>query len=301
VSAEVFIYLVVGILFGVGLRHFIPTINDFFKNRHATIVKKTDENTVELSQTEPNAESLRKTHENEKFKALTTLASGLAHELKNPLSAILGSASLIREYVGDSNSDKVNVQVETVHRHIQRIVTILDRLLEFAQSQKSLEFHEVDILTSLNNSLLTLESELKNKSIQVLIESDANTRVMGNPSQIEIVFNNLMTNSIHAFAEVENFQYGTIRIDIQNKGDLLVVNFSDNARGMSEECRLRLFEPFYTVKAVGKGTGLGMSIVLGIMNAHNAQIQVNSEPGTGTQFQLVFQKQRSQMTEFKAA
>ena len=234
-------------------------------------------------------ENLRRTQEqllhSEKMAAVGQLISGVAHELNNPLTAILGYSQLLTASAemgprGVEYTDKLYKQAQRTHRIVQN-------LLSFARQHKP-ERIAVQLNQVLEDTLALRDYDLRMKNIRVHMELAPDLPMTSaDPHQLQQVFLNMVNNAVDAMLEGSND--GDLWVRSSVKGDRLLVEFTDNGPGVREP--LRVFDPFYTTKPVGKGTGLGLSICYGIITEHDGIIRVrNVEPrGASFTIELPFQ------------
>ncbi len=211
--------------------------------------------------------------QSEKMSAIGQLIAGVAHELNNPLTAILGYAQLLEaekletramEYVG-----KVFKQAQRTHRVVQN-------LLSFARQRKP-EKQDFDVVKVLDEALLLRDYDMKVSSIKLQREIETDVpAVSGDPHQLEQVFLNIINNALDAMLEGEQ---RSLRVRVHASGENVIVEFHDSGPGLTEPSRI--FEPFYTTKSVGKGTGLGLSICYGIVKEHGGEISARNAEGGG--------------------
>ncbi|MDO8578926.1 MAG: ATP-binding protein [Dehalococcoidales bacterium] len=207
------------------------------------------------------------------------LVSGVAHELNNPLTSVLGFSDILlqKELPNDIRSD-----LEIVNSEAKRTALIVKNLLTFARQQP-----QQKTLLDVNEPLQTV-LQLRGHSQRannITTETHLAKRlppVLANISQIEQVFLNIIVNAEQAMIEAHN--KGTLKIYSEHRGDFVRVTVTDDGPGISRENMSRLFTPFFTTKEIGKGTGLGLSISQGIILEHGGRIWAESEPGKGTTF-----------------
>jgi len=213
----------------------------------------------------------------EKMSALGQLAGGLAHEINNPLSGILGLTQLVLE---KTPPDTQNHQdLKDIEKAVFRCKKIITSLLSFARQEKTrMEPLSVNEVIEETLTLCARQMELKRIKIERSF-SDGLPLVSGDFQQLMQVFLNLLTNARDAMAES-----GTITVSTRRSGPWVEVSIADTGAGIPEEILGRIFDPFFTTKPVGKGTGLGLSVCLGIINKHNGTISAHSAPGQGTVF-----------------
>jgi two-component system NtrC family sensor kinase len=225
-------------------------------------------------------EDLRRTQEqllqSEKMSAVGQLISGVAHELNNPLTAILGYAQLLDGAGLDPRSADY---VRKLFKQAQRTHRVVQNLLSFARQRKP-QKQEVDLRKVLEESLTLREYDLKvnNVSLEREIPDDLPS-VVADPHQLEQVFLNVINNALDAM--VEGSGSGVLKVRVFKKDAYVCVEFDDSGPGIKDPSRI--FDPFYTTKSVGKGTGLGLSICYGIVKEHGGEIVArNREEGGAT-------------------
>jgi two-component system NtrC family sensor kinase len=225
-------------------------------------------------------EDLRRTQEqllqSEKMSAVGQLISGVAHELNNPLTAILGYAQMLEGAGLDHRSADY---VRKLFKQAQRTHRIVQNLLSFARQRKP-QKQEVDLGRVLEESLTLREYDLKvnNVTLEREIPEDVPS-VVADPHQLEQVFLNVINNALDAI--VEGSGSGLLKVRVFRKDAFVCVQFDDSGPGFKDPARI--FDPFYTTKSVGKGTGLGLSICYGIVKEHGGEIVArNREEGGAT-------------------
>ncbi len=219
--------------------------------------------------------------QSEKMAAVGQLISGVAHELNNPLTAILGYSQLLQaeELTNSRGSD----YIEKLYKQAQRTHHIVQSLLSFARQHKP-ERKSVNLNQILEDTLILREYDMKLNSIRIHREFQPNLPVTtGDFHQLQQVFLNIVNNAVDAL--VERGGNGEIWIRTALAGNRLRVEITDNGPGVKDPHRV--FDPFYTTKPVGKGTGLGLSICYGIVKEHGGEIQVRNSPPRGATFAIV--------------
>jgi PAS domain S-box-containing protein len=223
-------------------------------------------------------EDLRKTQEqllqSEKMSAVGQLIAGVAHELNNPLTAILGYAQLLET---EGLNTRAQDYVSKLFKQAQRTHRVVQNLLSFARQRKP-QRDEVDIRKVLDETLALRDYDLKINNIRVDRDLPSEPAlVAADPHQIEQVFLNIINNSVDAI--LETGRTGKLKIRISCQGGHVCTQFTDDGAGIKDP--KRIFDPFYTTKSVGKGTGLGLSICYGIVKEHGGDITANNAPDGG--------------------
>lgn len=247
-----------------------------------TQISSAIERTLLFEETRQAYENLRKTQEqllhSEKMAAVGQLISGVAHELNNPLTAILGYSQLLTSSgqigpLGIEYSDKLYKQAQRTHRIVQN-------LLSFSRQHKP-ERVGVQINQLLEDTLALRDYDLRMSSVRVHMELDENLpRTEADPHQLQQVFLNLVNNAVDAILDTN--PDGDLWVRTGVNGKHLFVEFTDSGPGVQDASRV--FDPFYTTKPVGKGTGLGLSICYGIITEHGGTIRVSNAPPRGASF-----------------
>jgi PAS domain S-box-containing protein len=228
-------------------------------------------------------EDLRKTQEqllqSEKMSAVGQLIAGVAHELNNPLTAILGYAQLLET---EGLNQRAQDFVSKLFKQAQRTHRVVQNLLSFAR-QRQPQRDEVDIRKVLEETLTLRDYDLKSNNIQVQTELPSEpAMVVADPHQIEQVFLNIINNAVDAILETSHS--GNLKIRITSQNGHVCTQFMDDGAGIKDP--KRIFDPFYTTKSVGKGTGLGLSICYGIVKEHGGDILASNNPERGAMIEV---------------
>jgi PAS domain S-box-containing protein len=215
----------------------------------------------------------------EKMATIGRLVSGVAHEVNNPLAAILGFTDLLLENPNIPAAARDDLQI--ILRETQRTKEIVQDLLSFAR-QRPAQREPMQLNTILRQTIKLRSYDFASHGVEVSEEFDENLDLaMGDPQQLQQVFLNILNNAYDAIQE--SGDHGKINIRTQRAKEYLEVSFTDSGTGISEP--ERIFDPFFTTKQVGKGTGLGLSICYGIVRAHGGEILCwNNEGAAGSTF-----------------
>jgi PAS domain S-box-containing protein len=247
-------------------------------------IASTIDKSLLLEKTREAYDTLRQTQEqllqSEKMAAVGQLISGVAHELNNPLTAILGYSQLLKseEFVRPRGVD----YLEKLYKQAQRTHHIVQNLLSFARQHKPARA-PVQLNQILEDTLVLREFDMKLNSIQIHRQFDPDLPMTGGDfHQLEQVFLNILNNSVDAIQE--HGGTGEIWIRTAVAGDKLHVEITDSGPGISNPHRI--FDPFFTTKPVGKGTGLGLSICYGIVKEHGGEILARNSPPRGATFTI---------------
>ncbi|MCO4756957.1 MAG: two-component sensor histidine kinase [Oceanospirillaceae bacterium] len=256
------------------------------------------------------------TMQNEKLATLGTLSAGVAHEINNPLAFVLSNLESLPvykkafmqllkfnqacvtdssmpqqfreeleqlmekedlEFLGEDMSGLIDDTVEG----IQRVKEIVQNLRSFSRTQGS-DYVEADLLEGVNSTLKLLNAELKN-SVTLKLDLQPLPNIICNPNQLNQVFLNLIVNAKHALADSSK---PILKVSSSVRDDVIHIRIADNGCGMPPEVIKEIFVPFYTTKAIGQGTGMGLAIAYGIIKEHGGKINVHSEEGRGSVFDI---------------
>ena len=215
----------------------------------------------------------------EKMATIGRLVSGVAHEVNNPLAAILGFTDLLLENPEVPGSAREDLQI--ILQETQRTKDIVQDLLSFAR-QRPVQRELVQVNSVLRQTIKLRSYDFASHGVEVVEDfEEALAAALGDSQQLQQVFLNILNNAYDAVQEAG--QRGRIRIHTRRQAEMIEVAISDNGTGITDPHRI--FDPFYTTKQVGKGTGLGLSICYGIVRAHGGEIQCwNNEQGAGSTF-----------------
>jgi PAS domain S-box-containing protein len=230
----------------------------------------------DISERKRLEEQLRKT---ERIAELATLASGMAHEIGTPMNVILGRAEYLMDRVKE---EPVKKGLQTIVEQVERITKVMNQLLAFAR-RKSPERGPLDLKDIVENSVEMFEERLAKSRVRVETHIDEHCpKAQADNDQMNQVLINLIMNAIHAMPDG-----GTLRIGLAPAQDMVRLTITDTGHGIPSEALKKIFEPFFTTKEFGKGTGLGLTVVKGIIEEHQGSIAVQSEPEKGTTFTIL--------------
>ena len=216
----------------------------------------------------------------EKLAAMGQMLAGVAHELNNPLTAILGASELVRERPGVD--EMTRKQLEMTHRQARRAARIVQNLLEFSRPA-SPQKKALDLNAVIERTLQLHEHSLRRNAIEVDFHPCPGLPVVvGDASQLIQVFLNLLNNAEQAIREIR--PSGRIQIRLVREGSRVLAAVEDDGAGIKPEVLPKLFDPFFTTKRPGGGTGLGLSICLSIVREHGGDIEAESLPRGGAAF-----------------
>ncbi len=255
--------------------------------------RKIEQRTRELRRAE--AEAAR----GEKLASVGLLAAGVAHELNNPLTGILTFSTLIRRKMADGSPEAEDLDL--VIKETRRCAAIIRRLLDFAR-EKAPEKKYTDINAVIEGTIQIVDGVAGMREAKISTELDRELPLIWiDANMIEQVIMNMLVNAQHAI-EQRKRDDGALdgRIVVRtrraardrapNPGEapepMLEIEIEDNGCGIAEVDLRRIFDPFFTSKEVGRGTGLGLSVSHGIVKAHGGDIEVESSPGMGSTFRV---------------
>ena len=219
--------------------------------------------------------------QSEKLAAVGQLAAGVAHEINNPLTAIIANAQILhRELPQDSDLQE---SVDLIARAGARAAQVVRNLLDFARKE---EYHLglTDVNETLEKALELVQHELVARGVHLDFDPDLNLPpLLASADHLQSVWLNLLLNAIDSLDKTP----GQIRVASRKLGDEIHVQVADNGKGVPAERLTRIFEPFYTTKAPGRGTGLGLSVSHRIVKQHGGHIRVESQVGAGSTFTVI--------------
>lgn len=222
----------------------------------------------------------RATHA-EKMAALGELSFGVAHNVNNTLTGILGRAQLL---LRTRDAKKISSGIEMIIKSAEDGAHIIRRIQDFARKQPSRRFQPVSVAELMKDvcemSRPRWESRPDTSQIRMALFADCTASVMGDAVELREVLVNMIYNAIDAMP-----RGGEIRMSSQESNGRVVLTIADSGTGMTPEVKSRLFDPFFTTKGKG-GTGMGMAVSFGIIRRHNGEIDVESELGRGTTFRI---------------
>lgn len=229
----------------------------------------------------------------QKMEVVGTLTGGIAHDFNNIISAIISYANVLRMKMKDD--DPLAHNVEQILASTERAANLTRSLLSFGRKQ-TMSLKPVNIITIIRHVEKLLRTLIGEDIEFETILSDKKLMVMADRGQIEQVLINLATNARDAMPKGGVITIETKPVELDKEyiekygygepGKYVNISFADPGTGVDKGIMERIFEPFYTTKEAGKGTGLGLSIVYGIVRQHNGYINVESEPGKGTRFNI---------------
>lgn len=236
----------------------------------------------------------------QKMETVGTLAGGIAHDFTNIIHAVKAYVQLVQDDLSDEDASQA--LLGQAARGLNRAEGLVDKLLTFSRRETTHEPVHVGLGNIVRESIDLVRPSLSN---DVTVRTDLNTActILGDPGELHQVATNIMTNAAQAMAGQDDDPPNVLDVDIRlvdvdadlarrhlnlEPGQYVRLSISDTGPGMDAATQERIFEPFFTTKDVGEGTGLGLSVVHGIVQSHDGEIVVYSEPGEGTTFNLYF-------------
>jgi signal transduction histidine kinase len=266
-----------------------------------TLEQKVEERTADL----------KKAHaillQQEKMASIGQLAAGIAHEINNPISFINSNISTLAKYAGNLqkmiqfykgnarltgnkeaedpyNKLKIDFILNDIHALIsqsregaERIKDIVANLKDFSHIDETAKAREVDINAELDNTIKVLSHEIKARSAEIVRDYGSISGFYGNPGMICQAFLNVMMNALQSRGDGL-----VITVKTGQDEDNAIISVTDNGVGIPSEVQSRIFEPFFTTRDIGKGRGMGLTVVYEIVSARGGSVEVNSEVGKGT-------------------
>ena len=221
--------------------------------------------------------------ETEKLASIGQLAANVAHEINNPLAAIIANAQLLLRDLSSADEDTIEA-IQLIETAGVRAAKIVGNLLKSARKEKREEFEEISLNETIQDALSMVNFEIRNRDITVNLDlSEGMPDIAAHQNQLKGVWINLLMNALGA---IETSQ-GVISISTRYENHEYRIAFSDNGKGIAPEHQEHIFEPFFTTKDASKGTGLGLSVSLQVIKEHHGTIDFESAPGKGTKFIII--------------
>ncbi len=263
------------------------TYRNYLKNIEAAAAQaqQAEEHVTELSHYIAEQERIREQFSQlEKLSALGELASGVAHDFNNTLAGILGRAQLL---LRTDNPEKIRRGLNIIIKSAEDGAKTVKRIQDFARQRKDHDFAPI----ALDQLLLDVreitrprwkdQAEAANVQINLDLQIRSRARVMGDDSELREVLINMVFNAVDAMPNG-----GCLTLATEEHESSLVISVKDTGIGMDSDVRSRIFDPFFTTKGKA-GLGLGLAVSFGIIRRHEGEIEVDSEPGRGTQFRII--------------
>ena len=235
--------------------------------------------------------------QSQKMDAVGTMVGGVAHDFNNLLASIVGNLYLMRKYHQDD--EKTVRRIKGMESSVQHGAQLIQQMLTFARKDRT-EMHAMDLNGFVKEAFKLAHASIpENISFRLDYPRGENFWIRGDATQLQQLLLNMVTNAFHAVKDCENPDIevkvatvvpGTLLLarhaEVASDGNWCCLSFSDNGSGIKAELLDRIYEPFFTTKAVGEGTGLGLAMVYGAVQNHRGMIDVQSVPGEGTCFSV---------------
>lgn len=217
----------------------------------------------------------------EKLSSIGLLAAGVAHEVNTPLTGVSSYTQMLLGMLNEN--DPKHALLQKVRTQAERATNIVNNLLNFSRTGSATEFAEIDIARVLDDTLQLLEPQLRRSQIEIVRSYDDDApQAYANAGKLQQIFTNLILNARDASPDGGRITVATSTADDGS----LAVEISDTGIGIAPENVAKIYDPFYTTKGVGQGTGLGLAVSYGIVQEHAGHISVESTPGRGTTFRI---------------
>jgi PAS domain S-box-containing protein len=227
--------------------------------------------------------------QSEKLAGIGILASGITHEINNPLSGIMGLTEIVLE---EEDPSKHREYLKDILICAQRISEIVKGLKSYSRAAKKEDRSPVDLNEVLEESWKMVRLAIKNPPVEVIKTFQPVEKIQANVGEIQQIFTNLITN---AFQAMNGGGEGKLILATQSLKDYVEVKVSDNGMGIPQKYLNQIFDPFFTTKKQGEGTGLGLNIVYRIVTKYEGKIEVESKDQVGTTFTIKFPKRREDL------
>ena len=217
----------------------------------------------------------------EKLSSIGLLAAGVAHEINTPLTGVSSYTQMLLGMLAET--DPKHALLQKIRRQTDRATGIVSNLLNFSRTGGATDFAEVNLNRVLEDTLQLLEPQLRHTRVELRREYAPDLPpVYGNAGKLQQVFTNLLLNARDALPDGGGVTLRTVCDD----GEAVTIEVTDDGMGIAPENVARIYDPFFTTKGVGRGTGLGLAVSYGIVQEHSGHITVESAPGRGTTFRI---------------
>jgi signal transduction histidine kinase len=270
----------------------IQAVLEVWRDISATLEREVEKKAMKIKE-----DLARMVHE-DKMIALGKLVASAVHEINNPIAAIFTFSKVMLRMVkaaAEDGLDKDEMQemerfLELVGNESKRCGDIVSNLLSFSRN-RPMHRRQVDVNEVVGKIMLLLRHKMELQNIQLSVDlAPEMPSIHGDLSQIQQCIMNLVFNAVEA---MPNGGQMTLRTRLEPEKGMVVIEVQDTGCGISEEDRSRIFEPFFSTKTAGKGIGLGLAVVYGIIKEHGGMIDFESEPGVGTTFRILLETSSS--------
>ncbi len=247
----------------------VDRLNEELSAAGLALSREVSEKTHSLRRTESRARAA------EELASVATLITGLAHEIGTPMGVIRGHAEALE---GSIEDERGRWRMEMIREQIDRITSIIRSLLNIARPRESMHI-KVGLSTLVETTLGFLSEKIRRRDVRVETDLEAQLEIIADPEKIQQMLLNLFINALDAMPDS-----GTLSVSLKRSGENVLLRVSDTGLGIPDDKLRHIFDPFYTTKAAGRGSGLGLVVVKGIVSDHRGQIEAQSQPGEGTAF-----------------
>ncbi|MDY6842743.1 MAG: ATP-binding protein [Thermodesulfobacteriota bacterium] len=274
----------------------LKTASNAIQDWSAELERRVKEKTEELKKTQSHLILA------EKMASLGKLSAMVAHEINNPMSGILSYAKLSSKYMDKNNGDpdimeKVNENLILIANEAKRCGDIVKNLLLFTKKTPG-NFREEHLNTIISNSINVIDHSAKMKNVELVKDlGEGNDLISGDAGALQQVLIALIVNGIEALPNGGVIKIGTC---YPSEKDEIRISVADNGKGITEDILPHIFEPFFTTKETDKSTGLGLSIVYGIIEQHSGRIEVDSKMNQGTKFTIILPRLFAKKEEYES-
>jgi signal transduction histidine kinase len=223
----------------------------------------------------------------QRLAATGTLASGIAHEINNPLGGMRNAAKALAR--GDLPPEKTSEYLELVVDGLARIEETVKKVLSF--TPRGGKPRTTDLAEVARKAAALARHRAERRGVRLEERLGTSAPVFGDPHELQQVALNLVLNAVDAIPEEREPGRGRVEVAVETEDDAVVLRVSDDGRGMTPEVQAQCFDLFFTTKAVGEGTGLGLAVAHTIVTNHGGRVEVDSAPGRGTTFRVVLPKE----------
>jgi len=220
----------------------------------------------------------------EKLASLGTMLAGIAHEINNPLSNISTSAEILEEQFDELGPDDRRELIRQITSQTERVTEIIRMVLEYGREPRH-DQRPTDLLSALLEAVVLVRGKLP-ANVSVGLDVASGLEILANKTRLQQAFINLLANAIDATKEAGRDGAITVSARCPPGSGAVEIVFRDRGAGISPEVVDRIFDPFFSTKDVGHGTGLGLYVTHQIVEQHGGTIQVESSPGEGTAFTI---------------
>lgn len=225
----------------------------------------------------------------EKKSALTEFVAGIVHEIRNPLTVAKGQCFMFRK--GEALTPAMDDRLQKIETAISKAVTIAQRFLDAARRSDTQQ--TTDVNSIINQALDLMAHEFRNRAVSVALDLETLPRIKADPDNLQQVLLNVLRNALDAACERGDSGSVSIRSAYRRHNHSICIEVSDNGQGIPEELQSRIFEPFFSTKPSGIGTGLGLAVSRRIIEQHNGKLSFHSAAEIGTTFSIEMPAQQA--------